>query len=163
MFWWQPTPSSGKTIQRAKNTTFFRLSILPYTQIYFVAPSTQSLFMSHFYICTAKVICSVRSLGTFRWCIQLCLQMLSLHPRGPLYQLLQSYAPPIRTPVPDSTADLTDQYVGSVTSTVSVLKGPLNKLLVHGNIGSLKVTVFLVCGTVCPDDSGGWHQNMLEC
>jgi hypothetical protein len=62
-----------------------------HTHIYFAAPSTQSLFMSHFYICTAKVICSVGSVGTFRWCIQLCLQTLSLHPRGPLYQLVHEY------------------------------------------------------------------------
>jgi len=136
---------------------------LPYTQIYFAAPSTQSLFMSHFYVCTAKVICSVGSVGSIRWCIHLCLQILSLHPRRPLYQLVQPYAPPIRTPIPDSTADFTSQYVGSVTSTSSLLKGPLNKLRVHGKIGSLKITVFLVCGIVCPNDSGGQYQNMLEC
>jgi len=111
--------------------------------------------MSHFYVYTAKVICSVMSVGSVRWCVHLCLQTLSLHPRGPFYQLVQPYAPPIRTPIPDSTADLTSQYVGSVTSTSSVLKGPLNKLHVLGKIGIVKITVFLVCGSVCPDDSGG--------
>ena len=79
------------------------------------------------YVTVTMYIPSVGSGGSIKWCIHLCLQTLLLHPRGPLYQLVQAYAPPNRSPRSNSTADPTSTYVRSVTSTSSVLKGPLNK------------------------------------